>query len=224
MTYAKLLRCFVSCPILVIAIQQAKTPYRNIKNTTAVRQLSRRFALTGLKGFFSDVQEDYVANGRDWTRPGFRTLFVYRFGNWRMSVKSRLLRAPLSFIYRTLYRRCRNFYGIEIPYTAKIEPGVIIEHQGGIVMHGSTSIGKGSIVRQNCTLGIRSLDRLDEAPCVGRGVNIGAGAVLLGKITVGDGAQIGANAVVLIDVPSNGLAVGVPATIKEGTSESARSG
>lgn len=168
----------------------------------------------GLKSFFSDVREDYLANGQDWTRPGFRTLLVYRFGNWRMSVASRILRAPLSLIYRTMYRRCRNVYGIEIPYTAKIEPGVIIEHQGGIVIHGMASIGRGSIIRQNCTLGIRSLDRLHEAPCVGRGVSIGAGAVLLGGISIGNDAQIGANAVVLVDVPPGALAVGVPASIK----------
>jgi serine O-acetyltransferase len=168
-----------------------------------------------LKKFMSDVRADYVANGKDWTLPGFRTLFVYRIGNWRMLIRSKLLRAPFSLIYRMLYRYCRNVYGIEIPYSAKIEPGVVIEHQGGIVIHGNARIGSGTIIRQNCTLGIRSLARLDEAPSVGKGVNIGAGAVLLGNIIIGDGAQIGANAVVLEDVPANALAVGVPAVIKE---------
>lgn len=132
-----------------------------------------------------------------------------------MGISPKILRAPFSLMYRFLFRYCRNVYGIEIPYTSKLEPGVIIEHQGGIVIHGSVSIGAGSIIRQNCTLGIRSLDRLDDAPSIGRRVNIGAGAVLLGKISVGDGAQIGANAVVLTDVPAGALAVGVPAVIKQ---------
>jgi serine O-acetyltransferase len=164
---------------------------------------------------FANIRSDYKANGRDWTRPGFRALLVYRFGNWRMRISPKLLRAPFSIIYGFLFRYCRNVYGIEIPYTAKLEPGVIIEHQGGIVIHGSVCIGSGSIIRQNCTLGIRSLDRLDDAPSIGRRVNIGAGAVLMGKISVGDGAQVGANAVVLTDVPAGALAVGVPATIKQ---------
>lgn len=168
-----------------------------------------------LRKLILDIREDYIANGRDWTLPGFRALFVYRIGNWRMLIKFKLIRAPFSIIYRMLYRHCRNVYGIEIPYSAAIEPGVVVEHQGGIVIHGNASIGSGTIIRQNCTVGIRSLARLDEAPTVGRGVNIGAGAVLLGNITIGDGAQIGANAVVLADVPANTLAVGVPAVIKE---------
>ncbi|MCW2349562.1 serine O-acetyltransferase [Sphingobium sp. B12D2B] len=160
------------------------------------------------------VREDYAAHGREWTRPGFRTLFWHRFGNWRMTVRSKLLRAPLSMIYRWGYRHCRNVYGIEIPYTATIGRGVIVEHQGGIVVHGASIIGDGSIIRQNCTLGLRSLQRLDEAPIIGRNVNIGAGAVIMGCVTIGDGAAIGANAVVMTDVPPGALAVGVPAVVK----------
>src|SRR5690606_31121890 len=123
-------------------------------------------------------------------------------------------RAPLSMLYRWGFRHCRNVYGIEIPYTAEIGRGVIVEHQGGIVVHGASVIGDGSIIRQNCTLGLRSLDRLDDAPIIGRRVNIGAGAVIMGRVTIGDDAAIGANAVVMQDVPPGALAVGVPATVK----------
>ena len=87
------------------------------------------------------------------------------------------------------------------------------EHQGGIVVHGASTIGDGCILRQNCTLGIRSMSALQEAPTLGRGVNVGAGAVILGQVTIGDGAAIGANAVVLDDVPARALAVGVPAKV-----------
>lgn len=160
------------------------------------------------------IAQDYRANGREWTRPGFRALFWHRFGNWRIEVQPKLLRAPLSIIYRWGYRHCRNVYGIELPYTAKVGRGVIIEHQGGIVIHGASVIGDGSIIRQNCTLGLRSLDRLDDAPVIGRRVNIGAGAVIIGKVVIGDDAAIGANAVVMTDVPAAALAVGVPAQIK----------
>lgn len=167
-----------------------------------------------VRAMCSLIAEDYRAHGRQWTRPGFRALAVHRFGNWRMSVRSRLLRAPLSMLYRWGYRHCRNVYGIEIPYTATIGRGVIVEHQGGIVVHGASVIGDGSIIRQNCTLGLRSLDRLDEAPIIGKRVNIGAGAVIIGRVTIGDDAAIGANAVVMRDVPAGALAVGVPAMVK----------
>lgn len=157
------------------------------------------------------IAEDYAAHGRDWTKPGFRAVAAYRLGVWRMGIRSRLIRAPFTLLYHALFRFCRNIYGIELPYTAQIGRRVVIEHQGGIVIHGSTVIGDGTIVRQNCTLGIRSLDGLDEAPIIGRNVDIGAGAVILGRVTVGDGAAVGANAVVLVDVPAGWLAVGVPA-------------
>ena len=62
-------------------------------------------------------------------------------------------------------------------------------------------------------MGNRYLDRPFDAPKLGCGVNVGAGAVILGSVVVGDYASIGANAVVLVDVPRKGLAVGVPAKI-----------
>jgi serine O-acetyltransferase len=161
------------------------------------------------------ICEDHGAHGRDWTRPGFRAVAVHRFGNWRMAVRPKLLRAPLSILYRAAHRRCRNVYGIELPYTVELGRRVVIEHQGGIVIHGGSRIGDDCIIRQNCTLGIRTLDKLNDAPALAERVNVGAGAVILGAITIGAGAQIGANAVVLQNVPAGALAVGIPARIVE---------
>jgi serine O-acetyltransferase len=141
-------------------------------------------------------------------------LAAYRFGVWRMGVRSPVLRAPLTILYRWAFRYCRNVYGIELPYTAEVGQGVVIEHQGGIVIHGSTRIGDRCIIRQNCTLGVRSVDRPDEAPILMADVQLGAGAVILGRVTIGAGAAIGANAVVLTDVPAGALAIGVPAAIR----------
>lgn len=161
------------------------------------------------------VLEDYVAHGREASRPGFQALAVYRFGVARMQVKPLLLRAPLSVLYRAMYRAVRNFYGIELPYTAQVGRRVIFEHQHGIVVHGATVIGDDCIIRHGVTLGIRSLDRLADAPVLGKRVNVGAGAKIIGRVHVGDGAAIGANAVVLDDVPAGRLAVGVPAHLVE---------
>lgn len=159
------------------------------------------------------IREDSVAHGRDWSRPGLRAVAVHRFGAWRMTVRSRVLRWPLSVVYHMLFRRCRNVYGIELPCEVALGRRVVVEHQGGIVIHGATSIGDDCIIRQNCTLGLRAVDKPDDAPQLGSNVELGAGAVLLGRISIGDGAAIGANAVVLKDVPPGALAVGVPARI-----------
>jgi serine O-acetyltransferase len=164
--------------------------------------------------FFGLIREDLKVHGGDWTRPGFRALAVYRFGVWRIGVQPKIVRAPLSVLYRHLYRRVRNHYGIELPYSASVGRRVVIEHQSGIVIHGATVIGDDCIIRQNCTFGIRNVEHLTKAPVLGRGVDVGAGAVILGDITIGDFAHIGANAVVLCDVPAGGIAVGVPAVIK----------
>jgi serine O-acetyltransferase len=164
-------------------------------------------------GLWELIREDYEAHGRDATRPGFQAVAFYRFGVWRMSVEPKALRAPFSVLYRALYRFARNFYGIELPYSATIGRRVIFEHQHGIVVHGQTVIGDDCIIRQGVTLGIRDMKKLTEAPVLGRGVNVGAGAVIIGKVNVGDGAAIGANAVVLKDVPAGALATGVPAQI-----------
>jgi serine O-acetyltransferase len=159
------------------------------------------------------IREDYATNGRDWTAPGFRALLVHRFGNWRMSVRSRALRAPLSVLYQSLYRHVRNHYGIELPFSVRVGRRVAIDHQSGIVVHGGCVIGDDCRLRQNTTLGVRTLDDLYGAPVLERGVDVGAGAVIVGRLTVGEGASVGANAVVLQDVPPGALAVGVPAKI-----------
>ncbi len=166
-----------------------------------------------LSDFLRLVREDFVAHGRDATRPGFQALLVHRFGVFRMRVKSKALRAPLSVAYRALFRAVRNFYGIELPYSATIGRRVVFEHQHGIVVHGAVVLGDDCIVRQGVTLGIRRMDDLGGAPVLGCGVGIGAGAKVLGRVRVGDGAEIGANAVVLGDVPAGALVVGVPARV-----------
>jgi serine O-acetyltransferase len=88
---------------------------------------------------FQQIKEDWIAHKRDWTRPGFRAIATHRFGVWRMTVNPKILRAPLSVVYRWMYRKCRNHYGIELPYTATIGRRVIFEHQHGIVIHGNAS-------------------------------------------------------------------------------------
>lgn len=159
------------------------------------------------------IKEDWIAHRRDWTRPGFRAVAVHRFGVWRMKIKPKLLRAPFSVLYKMMFHKVRNTYGIEIPYTVQLGRRVIVEHQSAIVVSGYSSIGDDSIIRQAVTLGNRYLERPCDAPKLGKRVNVGAGAKIFGDVSIGDGASIGANAVVLKDVPAGATAVGIPATI-----------
>ena len=155
--------------------------------------------------------EDLAAHHQDRHAPGYLALRNHRFGNWRMTVSPKAARAPLSVLYRRRARYLRNVVGVELPYDARVGRRVTIEHNGGIVVHGRTVIGDGCVLRQGCTLGIRSLNRLDEAPVLGAGVELGAGAVLMGRVRLGDGSRVGANAVVTRDVPAGVTVVGVPA-------------
>ncbi|MEG3957965.1 serine acetyltransferase [Microcoleus sp. herbarium2] len=168
-------------------------------------------------GLWQQIKEDWIAHGRDWTKPGFRAVAVQRLGVWRMKVEPKLLRAPLSILYRSLYRKIRNTYGIDLPYTVKLGRRVVIEHQSAIIIHGYCTIGDDCIIRQGVTLGNRYLDKPLESPQLGDRVNVGAGAKILGKVNLGDDVNIGANAVVLSDVPAGKTAVGIPAKILAST-------
>lgn len=162
-------------------------------------------------GLWTQVAADWRAHDRDWTRPGFRAVAVHRFGVWRMGVRPKLLRAPFSLLYVWAFRYCRNRYGIELPYTVKLGQGVVVEHQGAIVVHGNSVIGDRCIIRQGCTLGLRRLDDLSAAPVLEAGVELGAGSVILGRVRLGAGARVGANAVVLDDVSAGTTVWGIPA-------------
>jgi len=163
-------------------------------------------------GFWALVREDFATNDRDWLSQGFWTLFWHRFGNWRMSVKPRLLRLPLSLIYALMFRMCQWLCGMMLPYTVKVGRRVRLDHFGGMVLVAHT-IGDDVILRQNTTFGIAGLGALHERPIVGRGVEVGAGAVIVGAIHIGDHAIIGANAVVTKSVPAGAVVGGVPAKL-----------
>lgn len=166
-----------------------------------------------IQELWQQIKEDWIAHGRDWTKPGFRAVAVQRFGVWRMNIKPKLLRASFSILYRALYRKIRNTYGIDLPYTVKLGRRVIIEHQSCIIIHGYSSIGDDCIIRQGVTIGNRYLEKPLEAPKLGARVNIGAGAKILGDVTIGDDVNIGANAVVLVDISASQTAVGIPARV-----------
>lgn len=168
-------------------------------------------------GLWAQIQEDWRSNGRDWTAPGFRALAVHRFGAWRATLRPAILRKPLSLIYYMLYRYIRNQYGIELWYTTTIGRRVRISHQSGIVIHPRAVIGDDCLIRQNVTLGAvggaRHSRAGEEAPTLGRDVEIGAGAVIVGKVKVGDHARIGPNVVITMNVPEGATVFAEPPRI-----------
>jgi serine O-acetyltransferase len=162
---------------------------------------------------FENIREDWQAHNRVWSRHGFWALVLYRFGRWRYGIRSRLLRAPLSFLYKFLKFISEMLLGIELPCEAVIGHRFVIEHVGGIVISGDAVFGDDCVIRNGVTVGLRNRNHRGS-PHIGDRVDIGAGAKLLGKIRIGNDVAIGANAVVLCDVPDGCIAVGIPAQVK----------
>ncbi len=152
--------------------------------------------------FWNLVKEDFNTHGRDWFSQGFWAVFCHRFGNQRMSCRSKILRVPMTIMYRVWRLFCQWFGGIKLDYVVKLGRRVRIDHFGGIIV-GARCIGDDVVIRQNTTMGIKSASDLAAKPTIGSRVNIGAGAVIVGNITIGDDVMIGANSVISFDVPSN---------------------
>ena len=102
--------------------------------------------------------------------------------------------------------------GADIPLNCQIEGGLLIPHPNGIVIHPEARIGPNCLIFQQVTIGANS--PREGFPVLGGHVDVGAGAKILGPLRIGNHVRIGANAVVLGDIPSNAVAVGVPAQVK----------
>ncbi len=161
-------------------------------------------------GFLELLAEDYRTHEHRLFEPGLLAIAVHRFGNARMDVRPKLLRAPLSQAYLLLSTAVNWTWGIDLPYTVRLGRRVRIWHHGGIVL-GARSIGDDVHIRQNTTFGVRSRHALEAIPIIGDRVDIGAGACVVGAVTVGNDCVIGPNSVVLRDVPSGSMVMGVPA-------------
>lgn len=172
---------------------------------------------------FEDIREDWCTYDRQLSRQGFWVMLVYRYGRWRYSIRPRWLRLPFSLVYKILKPISEILTGIELPCEVVLGRRFRIDHFGGIIISGDAVFGDDCVIRNGVTVGLRHAG-VRGSPVIGNRVDIGAGAKLLGPIHIGDDVAIGANAVVLKDVPSNSIAVGVPARIlphhRESTNES----
>ena len=162
---------------------------------------------------FENIRGDFRAHNRDCGAQGFWVMVVYRFGRWRYGLRPAPVRKFFSLVYKILFKFIQIVTGVELPCEAKIGRNFVIDHFGGIIVSGYAEFGDNCRIRNGVVVGLRRVDE-KHAPVVGDNVDIGAGAKLLGPIRIGNNVIIGANAVVLCDVPSNSIAVGVPAVVK----------
>ncbi len=167
----------------------------------------------GIRELVESIRTEYRFYRKDWTKPGFRAIATHRFGEWTLAFPRRTFGEKfvgkiLDRIYLAAHRYVRNQHGIELPRRTRVGKAVTFAHQGGIVIHPHAVIGDRCLIHQNVTIGNagRGVTR-DQGPVIGNDVELGVGAVVLGKVSVGDGARIGANVVVYIDVPPNATLV-----------------
>lgn len=139
---------------------------------------------------------------------GYRAICIYRISRELYIGNKKFL----LFSVRLLNLLINN---IEISYKAPIGPGLMIPHAQCIVIGGVSSIGKNVTIQQGVTIGANIEKEINgrKYPVIGSRVLIGAGAKIIGPISIGDNSIIGANAVVVSDIPKNSIAVGVPARV-----------
>jgi serine O-acetyltransferase len=114
------------------------------------------------------------------------------------------------WVYVLRHRWWSIVTGADIPLNCRLGGGLLLPHPNGIVIHPDAEIGPNCLIFQQVTIGSTTGN---DVPRIGTHVDTGAGAKLLGAITIGDQAKIGANAVVLRDVRAGAAAVGIPAKI-----------
>lgn len=154
----------------------------------------------------------FVALRLLWQHLGLRAALLYRVSHRLQRKKVRILPQMLSHLNVTLH-------GFDVPASVEIGPRLYIPHPVGTVIMAER-IGHSVTLVSSVTIGMR---HGPVFPRIGNNVYIGAGARILGAITIGDNVSIGANAVVLTDVPRDSIAVGVPARIQPAQGETVSS-
>lgn len=138
--------------------------------------------------------------------PGLHAIWLHRIAHWAWRHRGFFLARFISHINRLLT-------GIEIHPGAKIGRRFFVDHGAGVVIGETTEIGDDVLLYQGVTLGGTSAERKKRHPTLGNNVEVGAGAIVLGAITIGDGARIAAGSVVVKDVPAGATVIGVPGRI-----------
>jgi len=138
--------------------------------------------------------------------PGLHALWAHRLTHFLWRQNLRLLARFISHINRF-------FTGIEIHPAARIGRRCFIDHGAGVVIGETSEIGDDVLLYQGVVLGGTTLEKKKRHPTIGKGVEMGSGAIALGPITIGDGARIGSGSVVIRSVPPGVTVVGIPGRV-----------
>lgn len=137
---------------------------------------------------------------------GFQALQAYRVGHWLWNHERKVLALALQ-------SKISLAFAVDIHPGAKIGKGILLDHATGIVVGETAVIGDNVSILHQVTLGGSGKETGDRHPKIADGVLLGAGAIVVGNIGIGEGAKVGAGSVVLADVPGHTTAVGVPAEV-----------
>ncbi|MBI5331720.1 MAG: serine O-acetyltransferase [Betaproteobacteria bacterium] len=149
------------------------------------------------------------------TYPGLHAILWHRMSH-------RLWNWGFKWLARLSSTFARWFTGIEIHPGAKLGRRVFIDHGMGVVVGETAEIGDDCTLYHGVTLGGTSWNKGKRHPTLEAGVIVGAGAKILGPITLGAGSKVGSNAVVVKDVPAGATAIGIPARILDSEQEKTR--
>lgn len=138
--------------------------------------------------------------------PGLHAIVAYRFAH-------RLYKWNIPLIPRVISYLTRIITGIEIHPGARIGRRFFIDHGEGVVIGATTIVGDDVLIYQQVTLGGTGKEQGKRHPTLGNNVIVGAGAKVLGNITIGDYVRIGAGSVVIEDVPEYSTVVGIPGRV-----------
>lgn len=127
---------------------------------------------------------------------GFLAVVLFRLAHW-------LRASGVPLLGPAVARWSLWLTGVDIAPSAQIGPGLYIAHGVGLVIGGGSRVGARAFLLHQATLGAPSQGRLDEMPTLGDEVFVGAGARIIGRVSIGDRALIGTNAVVTSDVPAD---------------------
>jgi serine O-acetyltransferase len=139
--------------------------------------------------------------------PSFRFTYFFRKASQQKK------HSPLQFFYKILHRRYLYKFGFQIPLSTKIGKGLHIAHFGNVVVHEDAVLGDNCNLTHGITIGRTNRGGRKGCPTIGNRVWVGTGAVIVGKITVGDNVLIAPNSYVNFDVPANSIVLGNPAKI-----------
>ena len=170
-------------------------------------------------GLYSDIKEDFTNAYRNDPALNSTIDFIFNYpGVWAIAwyrVSHKLYKANFKRIARMLMGFTQILTHIDIHPAAVIGQRVFIDHGNGVVIGETSVIEDDVLIYQGVTLGGVSLKHGKRHPTVKRGAVLGAGAKILGNITIGENAKIGANSVVVKEVPDCSTAIGIPAHVIE---------